>query len=313
MSTSAGYQNRLIMWRTGLEAVADKPVLGWGPGRFREATTPRNTAAFVRAEGPDKVYYDAHNVFVEHLVTSGVVGLVLLLGFTWAAARRARGPLAWFAAGVAVTWMLNPISACTGPLALLALGAACEVAPDTLRPAAPARARAGARAVGAVLAVLGLLAGGTLLWADTLLDRGVASGDLADVQQAERLLPPDATVTGIVTEALALRAEDHRSPANDRAVVESARRAVELDPTRLVWRIKLGFVEMLYGTGTQEERLDRAEASFEKGLELSRYSVAAMTALRAVADQRHDDEAVAYWTKRLCEVNVCDEPRPAGP
>ncbi|MEZ5202989.1 MAG: O-antigen ligase family protein [Acidimicrobiales bacterium] len=90
---SGGMRNRVLMWEAGVEALDERPLVGWGPGRFREATSSRITAEFARLEGPEKVFFDAHNVVVEQLVTTGVVGAALLGGFVVLAVLRARGPL----------------------------------------------------------------------------------------------------------------------------------------------------------------------------------------------------------------------------
>ena len=321
-SASSGYQSRSIMWRLGVEAAIDRPIAGWGPGRFGEATAPRVTAEFTRAEGPDKLFYDAHNLVVEQLVTVGVVGLVLLGGFVVSVVRRSRGPLLWFGAGIALTWLFNPVSVCTGGVALLALGAAWsrdgapgpsdvdEPPSEAERPGGSDAYAVAGRAIGAVLAAAGLVVGVTLLRADALLDDGVASGDLAAVRHAEQLFPPDAVVTGIVAEALGRVADEQPTAANRRAVVAASRRATQLDPTRAYWWIRLGAREYAFGEGTEEDRLDRAEAAFRRALTRNPWSVEAMIGLRGIADARGDAAEVERLTERLCYVNVCLPPDP---
>lgn len=302
-STSGGYTSRGIMWRIGLDAAAQRPIAGWGPGRFGEATSPHTTAEFVRAEGSDRLFYDAHNLIVEHLVTTGVVGLVLLSGFAWSTVRRARGPLAWFAAGIILTWMFNPVSVCTGPLALLALGAAARV--ESADAVVPGRWVLPARLVGAALFVLGALAGVRLVWADALLDRGVASGDVATMEHAARLLPADSVVINMLAQARSQVADARPTAANRAAVVRETRRSAELDPTRSHWLVIDGYAAMYYGPGTKAEDARAGARRFREALQLSPWSVEAMGGLRRVAIAQHDKAAERHWTDRLCSVGVC--------
>ena len=175
-------------------------MFGWGPGRFREATSSRVTASFARAEEPDRLFYDAHNVAVEQLVTTGLVGLVLFAGFVVTVFRRARGPLVWFAAGVALTWLLNPLSICTAPVALVALGAAWNQAPP--RPARSSSDRTAlARGVGAVLAAAGIVVGGVLIWTDLLIERGTHPTDVETLEAAAHLRPGDPVLQGLIIDA----------------------------------------------------------------------------------------------------------------
>ena len=325
VSASSGYQSRTMAWGYGLDAAAERPLTGWGPGRFREAAGPRTTAAFVRSEGPDTVFYDAHNLFIEHLVGEGVVGLVLLLGFVVTAARRCRGPLAWFALGVAVTWLLNPLSVCTAPVALVALGGAWRRSPEE-PPAAPAAEAAddGAvepaaevavaskpsgrvgRTIGAVLAVVGLLLAVNLVVVDALVQQGTTNLDVVPLERAQQLYPGDATITGTVGDARGVVAE-MGIPAAKRDVLVAARRATDEDPSRPVWWVRRGYAEAQMGTGTDEERLDAAERSFQRALDLNPWSVSAMNGMLAAAQSREDQVAIDRWTERLCEVDRCPE------
>jgi O-antigen ligase len=58
---------RFTLWRAGVQAFAEKPVLGYGTGAFRKAVTPQlgvNTQV-------------AHNSFLSVLVEQGIVGFLL--------------------------------------------------------------------------------------------------------------------------------------------------------------------------------------------------------------------------------------------
>ncbi len=316
VGSGGGMAPRVEMWEAGLRAVGERPVLGWGSGRFRAATSDQVTAAFVREQGPERLFFDAHDLFVEHLVADGIVGLALLVGFGVVAARRARGPLAWFAAGVAVTWLLNPMSVATAPLALLALGAAAPWSPlraegEAEAPAAEDRLVSTARrsrpavVIGTALALVGAAAGGCLVAADALLARATTNGDVALVQRAERLLPPDSVVSDLETSAwrIAVTVDGDRSARPE--ALASAERTVHLDPTRSTWWTRLGDVQLGYLAGTKEQRWDAAERSYRRALERDPWSLDAMTGMVKVAALRGDTAEAERWKARICEIVTC--------
>ncbi len=234
---SSGIRPRLTMWVAGLDATVERPLVGWGPGQFRAATSTRVTSAFARAEGPDRLYFDAHNIAVEILTTTGVIGLGLSLGFLGAAARRASGPLAWFALGIGTSWLLTPASTVTAPLALLALGASSLPAErggsvPTATVPVDHRLPPPARVLGALLGVVGLLAGMRLLVADHLVDTAASTGDPTVIERAQRLLPPDVVLASVENDLWRRRLGGHDAPEARRGAIRSARRGTKLDPRR---------------------------------------------------------------------------------
>ena len=307
VSSSAGYGSRLTMWGAGLEATAERPVFGWGPGRFREATSSRVTAAFAKAETPDRLFYDAHNIGIEQLVTTGIVGLVLFGGFVVTVLRRARGPLVWFAGGVALTWLLNPLSVCTAPVVLVALGAAWAQAPPRPLRSAPERV-ALARAVGAAVAVAGFLLGGVLVWTDVLIKQGSDPTNVETIETAVRLRPADPVLQGLLTDARTQQASVAPTPANQKAVLDAADETVRLEPSRPTWWVRRGYARGTFGPGTEAERARAAEEDFERAYALDPWSLEALTALRQVAAFQEDAAAVARWTDRICQISTCPAP-----
>jgi O-antigen ligase len=308
--SGGGVKPRLIMWEAGARATAERPLLGWGPGRFRPATQERVTAEFTRLEGPDKLYFDAHNLVVETLTATGVPGLLLALGFAFCAIRRARGPLAWFAGGLALTCLLTAMAASTGPLLLLALGAAGARSPDPDPERAPglpplpawARAvpvRAAAAAVVAVLVLAGGFAGARLLQADRAAQLAVTTASLPDAQRAQTYLPPDTVLSDLEQQAATRIVDLVGLPAYRRAALAAARRTVRLDESEPLWWINLGYAEANAGTGKEiddplrrqmdeEQRIARAQRAFREALRRNPWSVGAMIGLQDAAVTRAD-------------------------
>src|SRR5207249_1102745 len=123
-ASGGGIGQRWATWKAGAHAVAHRPVLGAGPGRFGAATLPYRTLATVRQGQADAYYVDAHNIVVEYAATTGLFGLAALLAWVTLMFRGASGPLLAFAAVLLVLHLTEPMSVGVTPLAFLALGAA---------------------------------------------------------------------------------------------------------------------------------------------------------------------------------------------
>lgn len=68
-------QSRLAAWRTGLEGVLERPLLGWGPGNFG-TVFGRHASGYGAVIEP---HDQAHNQIVETAVTTGAAGLAAYL------------------------------------------------------------------------------------------------------------------------------------------------------------------------------------------------------------------------------------------
>ncbi len=198
----SGIAPRAATWEAALSALGSRPLWGWGPSGTLAATGPRRTLTVARDEGPDMMFADAHDLAVESAVTTGVVGLALLVAWLWtavAAARRSRARsegLLGFAALVAAVSLVEPAHVGVTPLAALALGAAggfAAVAPCS----SPHR-----RALPIALGALGAVASAWLLAGLVALHQADLAGNPGAAQAAARRLPawgePDAVVGRLI-------------------------------------------------------------------------------------------------------------------
>jgi O-antigen ligase len=81
-ATSVGA--RLEMMKASAFIFLDSPLFGIGPRNFIPAVTALKEAGIIHPEMPT---YHPHNMFLEALVSKGLLGLSLLLGLLWACAR----------------------------------------------------------------------------------------------------------------------------------------------------------------------------------------------------------------------------------
>jgi len=208
----AGIAPRLGTWQESVASLRSRPLWGWGPGGTLAATGPRRSLTVARQEGPDIMFADAHDAFVEVAVATGVVGLALCLAWlatAVAAARRRRvgEGLLGFAALVLGVSLTEPLHPGVAPLAALALGVATGVAMPSVR------ARV-ARGVGVVVGLAGAAVSVWLLAALVALnnaDLGASPG--AAISAAHRLPPlaePDAVVGRLVAFQGITQRDPHR-------------------------------------------------------------------------------------------------------
>jgi len=81
-ATSVGA--RLEMFKASAIILLDSPLFGIGPRNFIPAVTALKEAGIIHPEMPT---YHPHNMFLEALVSKGLLGFSLLLGLLWACAR----------------------------------------------------------------------------------------------------------------------------------------------------------------------------------------------------------------------------------
>src|SRR3989344_88258 len=76
-------QTRFWAWEAGLRAWDDSPktmILGWGPENFNIPFSMNFNPNFFQGPGSETFFDRAHNMFIEILITMGIVGLVAYLG-----------------------------------------------------------------------------------------------------------------------------------------------------------------------------------------------------------------------------------------
>src|SRR3989344_1823748 len=81
--TSQTTETRFWAWEAGLKGWVDSPktiVLGWGPENFNIPFSKYFNPKFFAGPGAETLFDRAHNMFIEVLVTMGVVGLLAYVG-----------------------------------------------------------------------------------------------------------------------------------------------------------------------------------------------------------------------------------------
>jgi len=85
---------RVIVWDAGMEAFAERPLLGWGPENFDRALAEHFDPQLFLEENLGEIWFDrAHNVFIDTFVGSGAIGVTsfaLLIGAYFLVLYRAR-------------------------------------------------------------------------------------------------------------------------------------------------------------------------------------------------------------------------------
>ena len=275
---------RLDRWRIALPALADRPILGIGPGLYRRATSPHDTVAAARAFGSDALYEEAHNLFVQYAVTTGVVGLALFGLWLAFAAVGARGELACFTLFGALSLLVEPQFIGLTPVLALTLGAASP------RPVFPA-GRWTRAAVTAGL-VVGLIAAALLVRGDHELDRAVRDGCPATARRAADQLPmwPVASTLAAQLETADRGCSRTGSVA---AAVRNARKAVDRDPSAPSAWSALGGYQLDRG------RTAAAARAYEHALRWNPQSTTVLDALAGIARARGDRPGVARLCRRF--------------
>ena len=227
LQTLSNERQRLVLWRVGLESLADRPVLGWGPGSTQSAYMANASPADI--EITTRGYGDAHNAIVATLVEMGSLGLIAtaLLGglLAWRARARSVDRAAAFAAAAIVlaSWLIEPAHPALTPLLFFFAAIAGPISDD----AAVDDGRRAAQAVPFVAAALLVLATAVtlqMLAAATLERWGRTYGETWALEGALRVQPwrLSSAEQLAVSWALDGRAGDEAAAARARDLIAQA-------------------------------------------------------------------------------------------
>ena len=180
-------ERRFTAWRVGFRAAAQRPFLGWGTDMglsgFMANVTPQEAASLA----PERSWWDVHNIFIQFLLTTGIVGLLALLFLateTVPRALTAPPELSWASVGVVTLgcfFLYEPISVAVLPVLAVLLGAVSRPR-GTPKVAPKPRTFVGVvLVICTALATLALAQSATLLWSSEHQSRSALGASAAMV------------------------------------------------------------------------------------------------------------------------------------
>jgi O-antigen ligase len=254
------FGQRFMAWREGLRAFTHHFLIGAGPGQFRSVTSFLFPLSFVKPN-PGEVFTDAHNFVIEYLTTTGILGTGALLLWLAVVFKSARGPLVAAALVLMAMELAEPLNAAVLPVALGALGAAgpAAEAASAAQPAGalqrdgPASFSLAGRAVVAVMAVVGIVAGALFIVGDGVMLRGQGQRSLAQDSAALSSASTANTLLGAWPDPAELSSETHfylslgDHPAERVQAIRWAEIAVSRDPTNPSLLVMLSSYQLAAG------------------------------------------------------------------
>jgi hypothetical protein len=209
-------------------------------------------------------FLDAHNLFVQQAVTTGLIGLALFGLFLLGVLRRVRSALGVFGLLLAATTLLQPSFVGMTPVAFLAMGASAAV--SARRPW-----RRPAFVVALIGAIAGLVAGAMFVRADAnyKVANELDTNAAAALVQADRWMPPwwEVAREGTLTTFI-----------NDKQTALAwAREAARRDPQSALAMSELGAMERRFGS------TDAAWSALERSLVLDPSMLVSGVELRDLA------------------------------
>lgn len=290
---------RLIVWKLAFHSLLHHVVLGVGPGETRSAISAIETPALARRLALGEYFADAHNIVVEIVVTTGLVGLACIAVFVLATGRRARGDLVAFALLVVAVEMIEPLNVATLPLAALALGAAgTRVARAGQRASAvpPSRSPGVLRGI---LVGLAVVVAGVAIAGDVEIARGQAQESYPAARLGSDLLAVWSAPAALTAEVANYRSFATRDgPLWSHRARDWYRVALTRDPTDPGLWFDIGEADVRLG------QTRAATAAFEQSLRWNPSGAQALTALGILAEHRSDWPAAAgYFTRAVAVSN----------
>lgn len=296
LTEGGGTAGRTTVWRVSVDAVSERPITGWGLGRFQRALQGRFSLEELASAPHLPRFGDAHNVVVELLVVLGIPGLVLGIGFAWYAARRCEPALVAASGAMAITWLLQPMSYHTLALAFVLLGAGTVFRPEGSEPP-ETPPPAGRRWVGLLVVGAGLIPALGLGAADIRLDQALERGDPGAVRSAAGLFGGDPTLMNVAGNLAAEQAGTNRDAAA--ATLEAFARAVSIEPERAVWLGELAAAQSAFTNDSAEAR-----RTAERAIELDPYNERAWTVVWVSSMDLGDDERSDEAARILCRFGL---------
>ena len=315
---------RTVIWTTGLRGWLAHPITGWGPDGFG--------AAFQSAVGADwyaivdglQTTVNAHDIFVQTLVTLGIPGLALTswalgraAGVSLHGLRPAKGPsrillvALW---GALIGMIVALVFGVTVPAVTvwLWLTVGLLLAPLSHRVAAPHRALL---ATGAVVGLALAVWAGTWQVADVMVGRAMqmqpGSAQVAQLTAATRLNPITPNYDWLLAEAMVNDAiAQQKAGASSRVVDEVMLKAISAFETaaganRGDAMLRSAFSNVLVGFAARHPGTNAAARAVETALEAVRLApgnpaaLGALARAYAVSGRRADAEQAALRARAV--------------